>query len=189
MLAGDPAPSALLPEVAEGVSLPVLTPAGLPRHDAHYYDLIAAKSLFQPPGRAERSGADILALETEHLAYLAEDEAIPRTTWNPKWKYYHTQVGRDGEKVSICSHTRAHALEAGRLAEAWADAGKSFETLRTAKRTRIEANAPNREANLARSGDTQALERRCLFKLRDAIRAKEAERRGDALDTLHVHLR
>jgi hypothetical protein len=173
-------------------SEPVVAPTkALDSHDDHYRALKA----FVPYKRPRWSNATndeihamMDALEAEHLANGEEDKQIPYTGWDTKGKCYLTSVRRGGEAVNIRSYTRSDALESGRLAKAWADAGSSIETQRSKHQAKLTANDAKRTSDCSVYGDSTALERRCLIKLRDAIRAKEAERTDNPLDRLCIHL-
>jgi hypothetical protein len=135
--------------------------------------------------RADRSETEKRVLEAEHLA---ADEEIPCTSWSTRKKRYHTSVRRDRKCVNIYSNTRTDAVEAGRLAKAWSDAGNSLVVRREAKRQKLEDLTTKRAADVAITGDNTALERRCLIRLRDAINNHESARTGDPLDNLQIHI-
>ena len=76
------------------------------------------------------------------------------------------------QDMDICSHTWADACRADAAAVAWPSTrnGISWEAQRAQKRQRHAANAPRRAKGAADpSGDSSALERRELLRLRDHV--------------------
>jgi hypothetical protein len=161
------------------------------RHDVHYYALQSFVPYRRPQWNNDtKSALDAMKsdLEAEYIAHLDDDEQIPYTRWEYATKVYRLTVQRDNEVVRINSHTRTDAIEAGRLAKAWADAGNSMDAKRSRKQKEICANAPKRKLDVAIHGDNTGLHRRCLVKLRDAIHARETSCVDNPLDRLHVHI-
>jgi len=119
-----------------------------------------------------RAMADFEAHKHEMASQNKEDKTTQfalsrRTRWYQK--SFWTKLKISNHQLTIASSTWADALKTDAAANACADAHASLKTKRVKRAQRYVANAVRRAAGVAVSGDSSALERRELLRLRDHV--------------------